>query len=225
MPSDSAKDPKETVIALPTYLEDRYHVWLESKFAANKSWYARLAAGGQHPRAMLIQCCDSRLNAKEMFGAEPGDLFIVRNVANVVPPYDPDHGHHGTSAAVEYAVNVLGVAHIVVVGHSQCGGVRACYDMCSGTAPALLETSSFIGRWIDILRPAYDRVAGMGLSEEEAKTRMEQEGVLVSIANLMTFPFVVTAVEAGMVSLHAAWADIGTGALHVFNPETGFKPV
>jgi carbonic anhydrase len=107
---------------LPSYLIDRYRLWHTQRFTDNRAWFARLASEGQRPRAMVVSCCDSRINAVEIFGAEPGDLFVVRNVANLVPPYNPDHQHHGTSAAVEYAVNVLKVAHIVVVGHSSCGG-------------------------------------------------------------------------------------------------------
>jgi len=225
MPSDDASAPIQNVTALPSYLEERYHVWHESKFAANRAWFARLATIGQHPRAMLIQCCDSRVNAKEMFGAEPGDLFIVRNVAALVPPYDPDRGHHGTSAAVEYAVNVLKVAHIVVVGHSNCGGVHACYDMCSGKAPDLDQKTSFIGRWMEILRPGYLRVIQEVDGEEAGKAALEQEAVLTSIRNLATFPFVTEALETGMLTLHATWVDIASGGLHVYAPGAGFRPV
>ena len=134
--------PEMTTETLPSYLTERYKGWVSSYFSQNKAWFARLAEEGQRPRAMVIQCCDSRVNAVAMFGAEPGDLFVVRNVANLVPPYNPDHQHHGTSAAVEYAVNVLKVAHIVVVGHSNCGGVHACHDMCAGKAPELDDSST-----------------------------------------------------------------------------------
>ncbi|MEM1163716.1 MAG: carbonic anhydrase [Pseudomonadota bacterium] len=211
--------------ALPGYLSDRYASWKDGRFEQNKAWYARLAAMGQHPRAMAIQCCDSRVNAMEMFGAEPGDLFIVRNVANLVPPYDPDHGHHGTSAAVEYAVNILQVAHIVVLGHSNCGGVHACHDMCSGNAPQLEESSSFIGRWMDILRPGYLKVIDQVEGEAAQKSALEKEGVLTSLNNLMTFPFVAQAVKDGVLTLHGTWLDIGTGEMHVYDRETGFTPV
>lgn len=210
---------------LPKYLADRYQSWRDGRFEQNKAWFAHLAAVGQHPRAMVIQCCDSRVNTVEMFGAEPGDLFIVRNVANLVPPYDPDHGHHGTSAAVEYAVNNLKVAHIVVVGHSNCGGVHACHAMCSGNAPELDESTSFIGRWMDILRPGYLRVIDRVDGEDAQKSALEHEAVLTSVRNLETFPFVAAAVESGMLTLHGTWLDIATGALHIHNDETGFEPI
>lgn len=214
-----------TAEPLPGYLDKRYRRWLDSDFAENKAWFAHLAEMGQHPRAMVIQCCDSRVNAVQMFGAEPGDLFVVRNVANLVPPYNPDHQHHGTSAAVEYAVGVLKVAHIIVVGHSNCGGARACYDMCAGHAPQLEESSSFIGRWMDILRPSYASVIERVTGEEAQKTEMEREAVLTSLRNLLGFPFVAKAVEEGTLTLHGTWLDIADGTLHIWTEETDFQPI
>ena len=207
---------------LPHYLVERHESWHERVFSRERAWYARLATGGQHPRAMLVTCSDSRLDTVHMFGGEPGDLFVVRNVANLVPPYDPDHGHHGTSAAVEFAVGGLNVAHIVVVGHSDCGGVRACTRMCSGRAPELQEKTSFIGRWMDILQPGYDRVArDVGSEPEKMQTALEREAVLTSLRNLETFPFVGKACAEGLLTLHGCWFDIATGALRVYDPATG----
>ena len=120
---------------LPSYLVQRFHGWKATAYQDNKAWYRRLAASGQHPRAMVISCCDSRVHVTSIFGADEGEFFIHRNIANLVPPYNPDGERHGTSAAVEYAVTALGVAHIVVLGHSNCGGVKGCHDMCSGLAP------------------------------------------------------------------------------------------
>lgn len=207
---------------LPGYLVDRFRSWKALSFAEDRAWYARLNSEGQRPRAMMISCCDSRINVVEMFGAEPGDLFVVRNVANLIPPYGPDHQHHGTSAAVEYAVNALRVAHIVVVGHSNCGGVRACHDMCAGLAPELEESASCIGRWMDILRPGYERVAARIDDAAARKAALEKEAVLTSLRNLQTFPFVAQAVTAGVVTLHGAFVDIGTGTLAVYRGEAGF---
>lgn len=206
---------------IPHYLTQRYLAWRSTKFMDSKAWYARLMAEGQRPRAMLISCCDSRLDTVSMFGAEPGDLFVVRNVANLVPPYAPDQDHHGTSAAVEYAVTALKVAHILVVGHSQCGGVKACHDMCSGAAPELEETSSFIGRWMDILRPGYDRVKATHGEKGAGLRELEQEAVRTSLGNLATFPFVEDALGAGMLTLHGAWIDIAKGEMHGLDGETG----
>ena len=211
---------------VPNYLVDRFRSWRSVRFADSKAWYARLMAEGQHPRAMLISCCDSRLDTVNMFGAEPGDLFVVRNVANLVPPYAPDRERHGTSAAVEYAVTTLRVAHIVVVGHSHCGGVEACHDMCSGAAPELEEATSFVGRWMDILRPGFETVSALGLERRAALTALEHEAVRASLANLATFPFVREAVERGLLTLHGVWIDIAEGEMFALEPGTDrFAPV
>lgn len=210
---------------LPGYLIERYRSWHGQRFAENRAWFARLAAQGQRPRAMVISCCDSRIDIVQMFGAEPGDLFVLRNVASLIPPFSPDPMHHGTSAAVEYAVRELKVAHIVVVGHSNCGGVHACHDMCAGLAPELEERSSFIGRWMDILRPGYERVAAAVPETGARKAALEHEAVLTSLRNLGTFPFVTEALAAGVLTLHGAFVDIGTGALTVHRGETGFVAV
>lgn len=205
---------------VPHYLVDRFRAWRSGRFADSKAWYARLMSEGQRPRAMLISCCDSRLDTVSMFGAEPGDLFVVRNVANLVPPYAPDRERHGTSAAVEYAVTTLKVAHIVVVGHSHCGGVEACHDMCSGVAPELEKATSFIGRWMDILRPGFETVSARGLSRDAALTELEHEAVRASLANLATFPFVREAVETGMLTLHGVWIEIADGEMFGLDPES-----
>ncbi|MEY1557467.1 carbonic anhydrase [Yoonia sp. R2331] len=204
---------------LPAYLVTRYQGWKATTFAENATWFHKLASEGQHPRAMIISCCDSRVHVTSLFGADQGEFFIHRNIANLVPVYGPDGGNHGTSAAVEYAVTALKVPHLVVMGHSSCGGVKGCYDMCSGQAPELEEDSSFVGRWMDILRPGYER-----LPEGDEATRraaLEKEAVLVSLENLMTFPFVKAAVEEGALSLHGVWNDIGCGALEVYDSDSG----
>lgn len=205
---------------LPSYLAKRYAGWRATQFQENKAWYARLADEGQRPRAMIISCCDSRVHVTAIFGAETGEFFIHRNIANLVPIYTPSEDFHGTSAAIEYAVRYLHVSNLIVVGHSDCGGVAGCLDMCNGDAPDLEETSSFIGRWMDILRPGYDRVKDLKVTEDERKTALEKQGVLVSLENLMTFPFVREAVEEGTLSIHGLWNDIRDGGLEFYNAET-----
>ena len=209
---------------LPAYLISRFHGWRATTYQDNKAWFRRLAQSGQHPRAMVISCCDSRVHVTSIFGADEGEFFIHRNVANLVPPYNPDGEYHGTSAAVEYAVTSIGVAHIVVLGHSNCGGVKGCHDMCSGHAPELEMKSSFVGRWMDILRPGYERIT---LTKPEDPLRaLEKEAVLVSLENLMTFPFVRAAVEDDRLTLHGLWTDTGEGGLEQFDPmRDGFVPV
>ena len=151
---------------LPAYLVQRYHGWKATTYQGNKAWYRRLAESGQHPRAMVISCCDSRVHVTSIFGADEGEFFIHRNVANLVPPYNPDGEYHGTSAAVEYAVTALKVAHIVVLGHSNCGGVKGCHDMCRGAAPELEEKSSFVGRWRQIITQSRRAAEGGGVGGE-----------------------------------------------------------
>lgn len=203
---------------LPSYLVQRYQGWKATTYSENQNWYRRLATEGQRPRAMVISCCDSRVHVTSIFGADQGEFFIHRNIANLVPPYEPDGDHHGTSATIEYAVTVLKVAHLMVLGHSQCGGVQGCIDMCKGHAPDLEKKESFVGRWMDILRPKFDLVADIGDDEEQARA-LERQSVLASLSNLMTFPFIAEAVDAGSLSLHGLWTDIGEGGLEYYDPK------
>jgi carbonic anhydrase len=209
---------------LPSYLVSRFQGWRATTYQQNKAWYRRLAESGQHPRAMVISCCDSRVHVTSIFGADEGEFFIHRNIAGLVPPYNPDGERHGTSAAVEYAVTSLGVAHIVVLGHSSCGGVKGCHDMCCGLAPELEEKTSFVGRWMDILRPGYDRV------KDEPKDMilqaLERQAVVVSLENLITFPFVRDRVADERLTIHGLWTNTGEGGLEQYDPARGgFVPV
>ncbi len=210
---------KAHVRPLPSYLTNRYLGWRATTYEQNRPWYRRLADAGQHPRAMVISCCDSRVHVTSIFGADEGEFFIHRNIANLVPPYNPDGDHHGTSAAIEYAVRNLKVAHVIVLGHSQCGGVAGCHAMCTGHAPELDDKTSFVGTWLNLLRPGYERVKDT--PEAERVTALEREAVVISLENLLTFPFVRAAVEAGDMSLHGLWNDIGEGTLWQYDAETG----
>ena len=209
---------------LPHYLVSRYNGWRATTFAENRAWYNRLSEDGQRPRAMVISCCDSRVHVTSIFGADTGEFFIHRNIANLVPPYTPDGQQHGTSAAVEYAVKALKVAHLIVMGHTKCGGVAGCHAMCSGHAPDLEEESSFVGRWMDILRPGYERVAD--LPEDQRTRALEKQAVLVSLQNLLTFPYVAEAVKSDHLTLHGLWHDMGDGVLEEYDPvQNQFVPV
>ncbi|KRS12521.1 carbonic anhydrase [Roseovarius atlanticus] len=205
---------------LPSYLVQRYKGWKATKYQDNQAWYRHLAQEGQHPRAMIICCCDSRVHVTAIFGADQGEFFLHRNIANLVPPFTPDGQQHGTSAAVEYAVTALKVAHVIVLGHSNCGGVRGCDAMCSGDAPELNDKTSFVGRWMDILRPGYERVKKIKDTEERVAA-LEKQAVLVSLENLVTFPFVAEAIESGHLTLHGLWHDIGEGEIEHYVPEEG----
>lgn len=203
---------------LPSYLVTRYHGWKATSYQENKGWYRRLATEGQRPRAMVISCCDSRVHVTSIFGADQGEFFIHRNIANLVPPFQPDGDHHGTSATVEYAVSVLKVSHLIVLGHSQCGGVEGCVDMCNGHAPELEAKDSFVGRWMDILKPKFELVRDIEDKEEQLR-QLEKQAVVASLENLMSFPFVDAAVKDGELSLHGLWTDIGEGGLQCYDPK------
>lgn len=204
---------------LPGYLVQRYHGWKATSYKENQGWYRRLASDGQRPRAMVISCCDSRVHVTSIFGADQGEFFIHRNIANLVPPYQPDGDHHGTSAAVEYAVTVLNVVHLIVLGHSECGGIKGCIDMCNGHAPELEAKESFVGRWMDILRPKYPLVSDITDVAEQAR-QLEKQAVIASLENLMSFPFISAAIEDGSLSMHGLWTDIGEGGLECYDPAT-----
>lgn len=215
---------KTHVRPLPNYLVTRYQGWKATTFAENRSWYRRLADEGQRPRAMMISCCDSRVHVTSLFGAESGEFFSHRNIANLVPQFNPDGDHHGTSAAVEYAVKALKVSHLIVMGHSHCGGVAGCNAMCTGHAPELEEKTSFVGTWLNLLRPGFERVKDV--PEEHRHEALEKEAVVISLENLMTFPFVQAALDAGDMTLHGLWLEIGSGELQQYNPASGaFEPI
>lgn len=209
---------------LPDQLVRRYHGWKATKYANDKTWFRQLSDGGQHPRYMIISCCDSRVNVSSMFEADSGEFFIHRNIANLVPPYAPDGHHHGTSAAIEYAVGALKVASLIVLGHSNCGGVKGCYDMCSGNAPELEEKTSFVGRWMDILRPNFKDLPE---GDDASRVRQfEKDAVIASLTNLMTHPVVKAAVDEERLSLHGLWIDIAEGHLEAYDREVKqFVPV
>jgi carbonic anhydrase len=201
---------------LPQSLVQRYRGWKATSYKDNKAWYHHLAKEGQHPRAMVISCCDSRVHVNALFGADSGEFFVHRNIANLVPPYLPDGDHHGTSAAVEYAVTALKVAHLIVMGHSSCGGVKGCHDMCAGLAPELEEKTSFVGRWMDLLRPGYEKVKGIKNDHERLRA-LEKQAIRVSLENLMTFPYVAAAVKDETLTLHGVWNDIAAGTLEQYD--------
>lgn len=203
---------------LPQFLAQRYHGWKATTHKENAAWYERLAEEGQRPRVMVVSCCDSRVHVTSIFGAEQGEFFIHRNIANLIPPFTEDGGLHGTSAAIEYAVTALKVTHLVVMGHSKCGGVKGCYDMHHGHAPDLEKSSSFVGRWMDILEPEVDKLDSTGDQDTQLQ-ELEKRAVMVSLTNLRSFPFVAKAVEDGRLQLHGLWHNIATGALEGYDPQ------
>ncbi len=164
---------------------------------------------------MVIACSDSRVDPQTVFGAVPGELFVVRNVAALVPRYEPDARYHGTSAALEFGVKVLKVARLVVLGHGQCGGVRA---MVYGAPP---QARDFIASWVEIGKPA---LAAAGEAAEGRLGRIEAEVVRLSLANLKTFPWIAEAASAGRLALQGYLFDVHTGVLASVGPD-GLAPI
>ena len=204
----------------PQRLTEGYRAFLDDRFPREKNRFEALAEKGQSPEVMVIGCCDSRVSPEVIFDASPGELFVVRNVANLVPPFETGGDYHGTSAALEFAVQALRVKHIVVLGHARCGGVRAFADE---TAP--LSPGDFIGRWMNLVAPAAERLGPRRGDLSEYVARLELAAIENSLANLMTFPCVRILVERGRLHLHGAYFGIASGVLMVRDPQTGaFEP-
>ncbi|MPZ40179.1 MAG: carbonic anhydrase [Rhizobiales bacterium] len=200
-------------MSFPPRLRDGYRAFQSGRLTMEQSRYRDLAERGQAPETMVVGCCDSRVAPEVIFDAGPGELFVVRNVANLVPPYSPDSSYHGVSAAVEYAVKVLRVRNIVVLGHARCGGIQAFAD----NAPP----GDFIGRWMSLVAPAASEIKAREEAPENYLTRLEQASLMKSIDNLLTFPYVRTACERGEVELHGAYFNVASGELEVLDRETG----
>jgi carbonic anhydrase len=205
----------------PARLIDGYRGFLDDRFPREQSRFKTLAEDGQSPEIMVIGCCDSRVSPEVIFDASPGELFVVRNVANLVPPFETTGDFHGTSAALEFAVQALRVKHIVVLGHARCGGIRA----FAGDAPPL-SPGDFIGRWVSLIGPAAERIGPRQADMSDYLARLELATVEQSLVNLMTFPCVRILVERGKLHLHGAYFGVATGALLVKDAVTGvFVPV
>jgi carbonic anhydrase len=203
----------------PERLTQGYRAFLGDRFQREQSRY-RALADVQSPEIMVIGCCDSRVSPEVIFDASPGELFVVRNVANLVPPYETGGDYHGTSAALEFAVQALRVKHIVVLGHARCGGIRA----FAGDSPPL-SPGDFIGRWMSLIAPAAERLGRRQGDLAAYLARLELAAIDNSLDNLMTFPCVRSLVERGKLQLHGAFFGVATGVLTVRDPQTGgFAP-
>ncbi|MGC2855900.1 carbonic anhydrase [Novispirillum sp. DQ9] len=202
-------------------LLEGYRRFRSDRYPEQRGNFRRLAREGQSPHTIVIACCDSRVDPQMIFDAGPGELFVIRNVANLVPPYARNKDYHGTSAALEFGVAVLEVPNILVMGHGRCGGVQALL------ASEGEDVGDFIGPWMNIadtVRRRHRPAAG-GKVDPETLTAAELDVIKVSLANLMTFPFVRDRVKAGTLKLHGCSFDVGLGRLLVLDPDTqNFKP-
>ncbi len=194
---------------------DRFRNWRRSGFNEQRERFEQLAADGQTPDTMVIGCCDSRVQLTALLSAQPGELFVHRNIANLVPPCNFDNlSHHGTSATIEYAVKALKVRHIVVLGHSSCGGIRYCDEMCS----TLHTEEGFLKNWMDILRPGFEKVKSIRNQADRIRA-LEFIGITTSLENLIEYPFVNEAIVTGQLSIHGLWYSISDGKLLTYSSE------
>ena len=202
----------------PPFLIEGYRNFMSGRYATESERYRKLAEEGQKPTTMVIACCDSRAAPETIFDCGPGQLFVLRNVANLVPPFGPDAAYHGTSSAIEFAIIHLKVENIVVMGHGRCGGIAGALATAAGRAPE----GTFIGKWLTMIEEVAGKVeANSLLTSSEQQTALERIVIRQSIGNLMTFPFVKERVQAGELSLHGAWFDISSGELWTMNGESG----
>lgn len=193
-----------------------YRQFREQYFRENKEQIEALMAKGQKPKAMMIACSDSRIDPSLKFGVSPGELFIVRNVANLVPPYGPDNAYHGTSAALEFAVRVLQVEHVIVMGHAKCGGIHALMQHEH-------RQDDYISSWMKIAEPARNFALAKTKEPAVAQRMCEQEAVKTSLSNLMTFPWVAERVRTGKLELHGWYFDLETASLFVCDASGAFQ--
>ncbi|MBC7585934.1 carbonic anhydrase [Tardiphaga sp. vice352] len=199
----------------PQNLISGYQTFTSQRLPTEQSRFRELSERGQSPEVMVIGCCDSRVSPEVIFDASPGELFVVRNIANLVPVYQPDGGAHGVSAALEYAVQVLRVKHIVVLGHAQCGGIRAFVDNAAPLSPG-----DFIGRWMSMfVKPGETVEIRDHETMTDFATRIEKAAVMRSLENLGTFPFVQAAIARGELQLHGAYFGVAMGSLSVLDQD------
>lgn len=194
-----------------------YRRFRRTTFLRKRSLYKRLTLRGQHPKIMIIACADSRVSPSSVFSTNPGEIFVARNIANIVPPHDPDSAPRSIAAAVEYAIKVLKVEHLVVLGHGRCGGVAALVSHGHG-----LPKTDYIHAWVDIAAPALELIPnhGEGMTEEELTRASEYAVVQLSLNNLMTYPWVREHVEKRALKLHGMHFSIFDGRLAQLNHET-----
>ncbi len=192
-----------------------YNTFREGRLPRERARFEEMAENGQKPEIMVIACCDSRVSPEVIFDARPGELFVVRNVANLVPPYTPDGELHGTSAALEFAVQALKVRHIVVMGHGRCGGVHSYVRrLRNPTSEDALSPGDFIGRWMTLISPAAESLPAQDEEGDRAYAeRLAVASIRNSIENMLTFPCVNILHGRGQLALHGAMFDVQTGLL------------
>jgi carbonic anhydrase len=206
---------------LPDHLLAGYRAFVAGRLRQEQARFRELAERGQSPRVLIIGCCDSRVSPEAIFDVGPGELFVARNVANLVPPYGPDAHHHGTSSALEYAVMGLRVEHVVVMGHAQCGGVTAYVQNELDPYSRPLSAGDFIGQWMTLIGPAARNIGPPAGPIADYVERLAKESVRQSIRNLRTFPWVKNLEDRGMLRLHGAYFGVADGRLQTLDETSG----
>ena len=200
---------------LPKDLIEKYQTWKGDTFLKNKDRFEKLAKEGQSPQYMIISCVDSRVDPNSIFNAEAGELFVHRNIANLVPRYDNLAEHSATIAAIEFGVCVLNIKNIIIIGHSGCGGIKNGFHMCKENK---FDENSAIPNWLKILMPAYKKLS----NDDDMKMidEFEKISILSSLENLSNYPFLKKSLDTNDINLYGIWNDIGTGSLEVYNQKT-----
>jgi len=206
---------------LPERLVSGYEAFLGGRFQREQERFRHLAETGQKPRILLIGCCDSRVSPEVIFDADPGEIFVVRNVANLVPPYAPNDDLHGTSAALEFAVMGLRVEHIVIMGHASCGGVKSYAESEADPYKRPLSSGDFIGKWISLIEPAARRIGPPTEPGADYVERLAHASIVQGLANLRSFPWVTTLEQRGLLNLYGAYFGVVDGMLQALDEATG----
>ncbi len=205
-------------------LLEGYQKFREHYYGESSLLFEDLVRRGQRPKVLMVACSDSRVDPALVLNSQPGDLFVVRNVANLIPPFEDDQAYHGTSAALEFGICVLGIRHVILFGHTQCGGIQSLLE----SSPRATPQKSFITKWMELARPAHQAVLDFH-SEcplEERTTLCGQYSLINSLQNLLTFPWISEKVQQGSLFLHAWNFDLSKGRLEAFDGEENrFKDI
>ena len=192
-----------------------YRGFRDTRWAMERQRYSDLAREGQRPETLVIACSDSRSDPSAIFDARPGELFVIRNIAAVVPPPEMDGAHHGTSAAIAFAVMVLKVKNILVMGHAQCAGVAASLDGSIGA------DVPFLRAWVDLMQPAIEQKDHYHSHDPNPNVGLERGTIVLSMERLLEYPFVAEAVNSGALEINGARFGIADGKLELFDKEKG----
>ncbi len=204
---------------LPETLLKQFQKWKSTQFEEYKYLHKKLSEEGQSPEAMIVSCCDSRVNPTSIFDANIGQFFIHRNIANLVPPCEIDNDHSGTSATLEYAIENLKISHLIILGHSSCGGIRGAYELHKKNILGGDKKNIFLQKWLKLLLPTIKNL-NKNLPSEEAISELEKLSIVTSLDNVLTYPFARKAFENNTLSIYGLWHNISSGDLEQYNPET-----